>query len=70
MGSVIVVLEDDQSAEGLTYTFFAPIEEGGHAAVTVSARANVMGVDAVTAETILGDLEKLQPIVGGGAAGE
>ena len=70
MGSVIVVLEDDQSAEGLTYTFFAPIEEGGHAAVTVSARANVMGVDAVTAETILGDLEKLQPIVGGGPAGE
>ncbi len=64
MGSAILVLDNDRGAEGLTYTFYAPMEEGGHAAVTVSARANVMGVDAVTVETILGDLDKLRPPVG------
>lgn len=63
MGSVILVLDNDQGAEGLTYTFFAPMEEGGLAAVTVSARDNVMGVDAVSAETIVGDLEKLRSAV-------
>ena len=63
MGSVILVLDDDQGAEGLTYTFYAPMEEGGHAAATVSTRANVMGVDAVTVETIVGELENLSPAV-------
>ena len=61
MGSVILVLDDDEGAEGLTYTFYAPIEIGGHAAVTVSARNNVMGVDAAIAEMILGDLDRLHP---------
>jgi hypothetical protein len=62
LGSVILVLDSDNGAEGLTYTFYAPMEEGGHAAVTVSVRANVMGVDAVTVETIVGNLEKLHPM--------
>ena len=62
MGSVILVLDEDGGAEGLTYTFFAPIEEGGHAAVMVSSRDNVMGVDAISAEIIVGDLEKLRPV--------
>lgn len=61
MGSVILVLDENGGAEGLTYTFFAPLEEGGHAAVTVSSRDNVMGVDAISAETIVGELEKLRP---------
>jgi len=61
MGSVILVLDDDEGAEGLTYTFFAPLEDGGHAAVTVSSRNNVMGVDAISAETIVGNLERLRP---------
>lgn len=61
MGSVILVLDEDGGAEGLTYTFFAPLEEGGHAAVTVSSRDNVMGVDAISAETIVGDLDRLKP---------
>jgi len=63
LGSVILVLDNNQGAEGLTYTFYAPLEDGGHAAVTVSARANVMGVDAVTVETIVDDLERLRPAV-------
>ena len=63
LGSVILVLDSDNGAEGLTYTFYASMEEGGHAAVTVSARANVMGVDAVTVETIVGDLDRLRPAV-------
>ena len=63
MGSIILVLEDDEGAEGLTYTFFAPLEEGGHAAVKVSSRDNVMGVDAISAETIVGDLEGLRSVV-------
>jgi len=62
MGSIILVLDDDEGAEGLTYTFFAPLEEGGHAAVMVSARDNVMGVDAISAETVVGDLERLRPV--------
>lgn len=61
MGSVILVLDDDGGAEGLTYTFFAPLEEGGHAAVRVSSRNNVMGIDAVSAETIVGNLDSLRP---------
>jgi hypothetical protein len=60
MGSVIVVLDDDGGAEGLTYTFYAPIEDGGHAAVTVSARSNIMGVDAAVVAGILGDLDGLR----------
>jgi hypothetical protein len=63
MGSVILVLDGEEGAEGLTYTFFAPLEEGGHAAVTVSSRDDVMGVDAISAETIVGDLERLRPAV-------
>ena len=61
MGSVILVLDDDRGAEGLTVTFYAPIEFGGHAAVTVSSRSNVMGVDVAVAEMILGDLDRLRP---------
>jgi hypothetical protein len=61
LGSVIVVLDDGGGADRLTYTFFAPIEEGGHAAVKLSSRANVMGVDAAMAETIVGNLEALRP---------
>jgi len=61
LGSVIVVVDDDDGAEGLTYTFYAPLEEGGLAAATVSSRANVMGVDAAVVETILGDLDGLRP---------
>jgi hypothetical protein len=60
IGSVIVVLEEDGAAEGLTYTFYAPIEQGGHAAVTVSARAGVMGIEAALAETMVGDLVALR----------
>lgn len=59
MGSVVLVLDNDEGAEGLTYTFYAPMEEGGSAAVTVSARGDVMGIDAVSAETILDGLDKL-----------
>ncbi len=62
MGSIILVLDEENGAEGLTYTFFAPLEEGGHAAVMVSSRDNVMGVDAISAETIVGNLEKLRAV--------
>ena len=60
MGSVILVLDNDQGAEGVTFTFYSPIEDGGHAAVTVSSRADVMGIDAISAETIVGDLDRLR----------
>lgn len=61
MGSVVLVLDNDDGAEGLTYSFFAPMEEGGSAAVTVSTRRDIMGIDAVSAETIVGDLDKIGP---------
>lgn len=61
LGSVIVVIDGDGAAEGLTYTFYAPLEEGGLAAATVSSRANVLGVDATEVGIILGDLDALRP---------
>lgn len=70
MGSVILVLDDDEGAEGLTYTFYAPIEIGGLAAVTVSARNNIMGVDVAIAEMILGDFDRLRPEADVDSSGE
>jgi hypothetical protein len=60
MGSVVLTL-DENGPEELVYTFYAPLEVGGHAAVTVSTRDNVMGVDSAVAETIVGDLDALMP---------
>lgn len=61
LGSVIVVRDDDGGAEGFTYTFYAPIEDGGYAAVTVTPRRGVMAVDPAVVDTILGDLDRLRP---------
>jgi hypothetical protein len=67
MGSMILVLDTAAGAEGLTYTFYRPIEDGGHAALTVSPRRTVMGVEAALAETILDDLDALRATIGDGA---
>lgn len=45
----------------LTFTFFAPLAEGGRAAVRVSGRETVMGVELSAVEAILDDLEGLRP---------
>jgi hypothetical protein len=60
IGHVVLTLEDDGPKE-LSYTFYAPLEDGGHSAVTLSARDNVMGVDAAVVESIIGELDRLQP---------
>jgi hypothetical protein len=62
-GSVVLELEGGNGIDELTYTFYAPLEEGGHAVVTVSARDNVMGIDAAVVESIVGDLDDLTPEV-------
>jgi hypothetical protein len=63
MGSVEVAFEpEDEEAAGrvLTFTFYAPLEQGGRAVVTVSGRDNVMGVQAEDVEALLGGLEALR----------
>jgi len=64
MGSVEVVFEaedDGQERTALTFTFYAPLEEGGRAMVQVKGRGTVMGIKAEDAEAILEDLEGLRP---------
>jgi hypothetical protein len=63
MGSVRVVLEAEEGEERpvLTFTFFAPLEEGGRAMVEASGRNNVMGVEVEAVEAILNELEILRP---------
>jgi hypothetical protein len=64
MGKVEVVFEaedDGQERSVLSFSFYAPLEEGGRAMVQVTGRSTVMGVEVENAETILGDLEGLRP---------
>ena len=54
---------DDDSAplRVLTFTFFEPLAEGGRAAVQVTGRNTVMGLELSDVEAILDDLEGLRP---------
>jgi hypothetical protein len=61
LGSARLEMGDADTAEEIIFTFFSPMEEGGHAAVRVDARDNVMGVDLAVVETIVGDLGALKP---------
>ena len=63
MGTVEVVFkaEDGESeAEVFTFSFFAPLSDGGKAMVQVSGRATVMGVKVVDVDSILMNLEDLR----------
>ena len=63
MGTAEVGLEkkgDEEHGAVITFTFFAPLSEGGRAVVKVSGRNTVMGVDANDVEKILGDLGGLR----------
>ena len=57
MGSIEVAFESTGGGEPATvsYVFYRPLTEGGHAMVVVSARDTVMSVDAKTVNEILGD---------------
>ncbi|MCW8984573.1 MAG: DUF4340 domain-containing protein [Thermoanaerobaculales bacterium] len=64
MGTVEVVFEaenDDGEQPVLTFSFYAPLEEGGRAMVQVTGRSTVMGVEAEDVEAILGSLDDLRP---------
>jgi uncharacterized protein YuzE len=63
MGSAEVVFEaeDDDERSALTFSFYAPLEEGGRAMVQVTGRGTVMGIEVGNAEAILDDLEGLRP---------
>ncbi len=63
MGSVEIVLEaeeEDQQRPTVSFTFFAPLEEGGKAMVQVTGRNTVMGVEVAVVDEILRDLESLR----------
>ena len=63
MGSVEVVLEaedDDSERPVISFSFFAPLQEGGKAMVQVAGRNSVMGVEVEDVAGILGDLESLR----------
>ncbi len=64
LGRAVVVLRagvEDDEPEAITFTFFAPLSEGGRAMVRVSGRGTVMGVDPVTVKPILADFGDLRP---------
>ena len=64
MGTVEVVFEaedEDQERSALTFSFYAPLEEGGRAMVQVTGRGTVMGIAAEGAEAVLGSLDDLRP---------
>ena len=64
MGTVEVVLEAEEEGQerpSLTFSFLAPLEEGGKAMLQVTGRDTVMGVEIEDAEKILGGLEALRP---------
>jgi len=66
MGTAEVIFEagdDDQERPVLTFSFHAPLEEGGRAMVQVSGRGTVMGVEVGDVEAILRDLEGLRPVL-------
>ena len=58
---VILSAAGEGDDEVLTFTFFAPLTEGGKAVVTVSGRQGVMGIDPLSVAAILGDLGDLRP---------
>jgi hypothetical protein len=60
-GEVVFEAEDDDERPVLSFSFYAPLQEGGRAMVQVTGRSTVMGVEVEDAETILGDLEGLRP---------
>jgi hypothetical protein len=53
--------EDGGEQERITFTFFAPLSEGGRAMVRVSGRESLMGVDPAAAASIVANLEDLRP---------
>jgi hypothetical protein len=60
LGRLVLTLEGSEAPATRTFTFYAALEPGGHAAVTVTGRDNVMAVDAVLVEAIVGDLDALR----------
>jgi hypothetical protein len=64
MGAVEVVFkaeDDTEKRSALTFSFYAPLEEGGKAMVQVTGRRTVMGIRYEDAKSILGDLDDLRP---------
>jgi len=66
LGRAIVTVGGDATPEEVGFTFYAPIEDGGHAAVEVSRRDDIMGIDAAVAEAIVGDVHSLRATAGDG----
>lgn len=63
LGRAVVVLQADGEGgepEEITFTFFAPLSEGGRAMVRVSGRETLMGVDAAAVTPIFADFGDLR----------
>jgi hypothetical protein len=64
MGTVEIVFEAEEEGRErptLTFSFYAPLQEGGKAMLQVAGRDTVMGVEIEDAEKILGNLEAMRP---------
>jgi hypothetical protein len=64
MGTVEIVFEAEEEGQErptLTFSFYAPLQEGGKAMLQVAGRDTVMGVEIEDAEKILGNLEAMRP---------
>jgi len=67
LGQAVVALkadEEDGEPEEITFTFFAPLSEGGRAMVRVTGRETLMGVDLATVRPIFADFGDLRPAAG------
>jgi hypothetical protein len=62
LGTVTVTTDGEAGSTELRFTFWGAMEEGGHAAVAVTGRDNVMAVDAATVDTIVEDLDALRMV--------
>ena len=52
--------EEGGEPKQITFTFFAPLSEGGRAMVRVSGRETVMGVDPAAVASIVANLDDLR----------
>jgi hypothetical protein len=64
MGTAEVLFAADDEGGGkvpITFTFYAPLGEGGRAMVRVSGRDTLMGVDAAKVASLFADFDDLRP---------
>jgi hypothetical protein len=59
---IVLEAEDEESEpETLSFTFFAPLQDGGRAMVRAAGRETIMGVEMENVDEIFADFDELRP---------